>query len=118
MMVSVTVYDMSRIFVGFSGPLLTESLLALFGTFLICAVSFKGLMHPAIFFGKGRNQGDRTFNSYRMARVRKLLIDNPDMSVIEAAFICGFNSKFTFNDAFKRDTGLTPSEYRRLPGVN
>jgi AraC-like DNA-binding protein len=66
--------------------------------------------------------GERNFydyiNSYRLARVKKLLIDNPDMSVIEAAFICGFNSKSTFNDAFKRDTGLTPSEYRRRRSVN
>jgi hypothetical protein len=59
MMVSVTVYDMSRIFIGFRGPRLTESLLALFGTLLICAVAYKGLMHPAIFFGRGRNHGER-----------------------------------------------------------
>jgi AraC-like DNA-binding protein len=77
----------------------------------------RGDLSTAINASGGGNFYDYV-NSYRLKRVRKLLVDNPDMSVIEAAFSCGFNSKSTFNEAFKRDTGLTPSEYRRRRGVN
>lgn len=102
MMVSVTVYDMCRIFIGFSGPRLTESLLALFGTVLICSVSFKGLMHPAIFFGRGRNHGERGTARVMpgekaegiMNRVADLMEKespylNPDLSLPELAAMTG-----------------------------
>lgn len=176
MMIIVTVYDMSRLFFGFSGIRLTESTLALFGVFLICTVSFKGLMNPAIFFGKrlkesGGHSGkavtvekiqnimerlelvmenekpyldakltlpalaDMTgcprsdlstainaaagkkffkyINSFRVKRAKELLLENGGISIIEAAYKSGFNSKSTFNDAFKRATGVTPSEFKK-----
>jgi AraC-like DNA-binding protein len=29
------------------------------------------------------------------------------------AFECGFNSKASFNRSFKKETGLTPSEFKK-----
>jgi AraC-like DNA-binding protein len=38
-------------------------------------------------------------------------------AILEIAMECGFGSKSAFNEAFKRETGMSPSEYRRaLPG--
>lgn len=41
------------------------------------------------------------------------LLDAGDNTVLEIANACGFNNASNFNRAFKRITGLTPSEYRR-----
>jgi AraC-like DNA-binding protein len=41
---------------------------------------------------------------------------NPEMakqSIIELAFLAGYNSKSSFNRLFKLDTGQTPSQYRK-----
>jgi len=36
-----------------------------------------------------------------------------NFSLLGIAFECGFNSKASFNRAFKKNTGLTPSEYKK-----
>lgn len=62
------------------------------------------------------NQSFNTLiNNYRIAEVKKRLEDPAfkDENVIVTAFDCGFNSKATFNAAFKKNTGLTPTEYRK-----
>lgn len=50
-------------------------------------------------------------NSYRVEEAKKLLT-NSDKNVSSIAYDVGFNSKSTFNAAFKRMTNLTPSAYR------
>lgn len=50
-------------------------------------------------------------NSYRIEEAKKLLI-NSNKNVSNIAFEVGFNSKSTFNAAFKRFTNLTPSAFR------
>jgi AraC-like DNA-binding protein len=54
-------------------------------------------------------------NSYRIEEVKKLLAD-PKMAnrnILGIALDCGFNSKATFNAAFKKFTGMTPSAYQK-----
>jgi AraC-like DNA-binding protein len=51
-------------------------------------------------------------NHRRIDRAKTLLTDSPKQSVIEIALAVGFNSKSTFNAAFRRQVGMTPTEYR------
>ena len=54
-------------------------------------------------------------NDWRIEEV-KMRLDNKaydHFKMLSIAFDCGFNSKSTFNLAFKKATGLSPSEYRR-----
>lgn len=55
-------------------------------------------------------------NSYRIREVQKILKNSRDdkLTVLEAMFEAGFNSKSSFNTAFKKETGQTPSEFRRM----
>jgi AraC-like DNA-binding protein len=52
-------------------------------------------------------------NSYRLEEAKLLLMQKPDMSVLDIAYAVGFNSKSTFNSIFATATGLTPSDYRK-----
>lgn len=55
-------------------------------------------------------------NQYRVEEV-KARIDNPEyqnLSLLGIAFDSGFNTKSAFNRVFKKMTGITPSEYRKL----
>jgi AraC-like DNA-binding protein len=53
-------------------------------------------------------------NSYRIKNAMKILknIDNSKLTILEILYIVGFNSKSSFNSAFKKHTGLTPTKYR------
>ena len=59
-------------------------------------------------------------NSYRIAEVKAALADpqQADVPVLTMALDAGFSSLGPFNRAFKADTGLTPSEYRRQQGTS
>lgn len=54
-------------------------------------------------------------NDYRIDRAKELLRDpaNARMTVLEILYAVGFNSKSSFNVAFKNRTGLTPTQYRK-----
>jgi AraC-like DNA-binding protein len=54
-------------------------------------------------------------NSYRIREATLLFESNDDQNktILEVLFEVGFNSKSSFNSAFKRITGMTPTEYRR-----
>lgn len=52
----------------------------------------------------------------RIDKAISLLIDKDNRStVLEIAMQCGFHNATNFNRAFKKHTGLTPSEYRDSP---
>ncbi len=53
-------------------------------------------------------------NDYRIREAKSFLSDQSKakMTVLEILYECGFNSKSVFNTAFKRNTGLTPTEFR------
>jgi len=52
-------------------------------------------------------------NHYRISHFKTLALDtsNSHISLIGLAFESGFNSKTTFNTYFKKETGITPSEF-------
>jgi AraC-like DNA-binding protein len=54
-------------------------------------------------------------NSYRIKESKRIMMDksNGKKTVLEIAYHVGFNSKSTFNSAFKKLTGMTPKEYRK-----
>jgi AraC-like DNA-binding protein len=62
---------------------------------------------------------DRTFydfiNEFRVGEVMRLMADPGRKShkILALALDAGFNSKTSFNELFKKATGLTPSAYRR-----
>ena len=63
--------------------------------------------------GLGQNFSEFV-TGFRVAAARTCLSDPSDLrSVLDIGLAAGFGSKSTFNSAFKRATGQTPSEYRR-----
>jgi AraC-like DNA-binding protein len=54
-------------------------------------------------------------NKYRLEQCKKMLIDDGynHLSILGIAFESGFNSKTTFNTAFKKNTGLSPKAFRQ-----
>ena len=51
-------------------------------------------------------------NAARVAEARSVLLLEPDRTILDIALSVGFNSKSTFNLAFKKITGETPSAVR------
>ncbi len=54
-------------------------------------------------------------NSYRIEEAKRLLKNPADkkITVLEVLYESGFNSKSSFNTLFKKQTGLTPGEFKR-----
>ncbi len=54
-------------------------------------------------------------SQYRIEEVKRRLKDEQyaDETIINIAYSSGFNSKSAFNTAFKKQTGMTPSEFRK-----
>ena len=56
-------------------------------------------------------------NAYRIEEAKKRLLD-PDaepLTILAIAYEVGFNSKSAFNTAFKKYTGMTPTQFRKVP---
>jgi len=56
-------------------------------------------------------------NHYRVEEARQLLIDpgKAGYKISSIAYDAGFNSVSTFNEVFRKFTGLTPSQFRKKP---
>jgi len=54
-------------------------------------------------------------NGYRIEKAKQMLTDpdKKDFTVLEILYDVGFNSKSSFNTAFKKHTGYTPTQYRK-----
>jgi AraC-like DNA-binding protein len=51
-------------------------------------------------------------NATRVERVRRLLVEKPEESILDVAMEAGYASKTVFNAQFRRLVGMSPSEYR------
>ncbi|HEY1405594.1 MAG TPA: AraC family transcriptional regulator, partial [Spirochaetota bacterium] len=52
-------------------------------------------------------------NSYRIEESKRIMQEDKKKTIIEILFSVGFNSKSTFNSAFRKHTGMAPKEYRK-----
>ena len=52
-------------------------------------------------------------NEYRIAEAKKIMLEEKKRAVLSIAFAVGFNSKASFNRAFKQITGITPQQFRK-----
>ena len=54
-------------------------------------------------------------NSFRIEEAKRIMTESkdPKLTVMEVMYQSGFNSKSSFNNLFKKKTGLTPSEFRK-----
>jgi AraC-like DNA-binding protein len=52
-------------------------------------------------------------NGHRVREAQGLLVERPELTILEIAFDVGFNSKAAFNGNFLRQAGMSPSEYRK-----
>jgi AraC-like DNA-binding protein len=57
-------------------------------------------------------------NQLRISEACRLLAEKTksDLHVIEVAYAVGYNNKVSFNSAFKKATGMTPTHYRKAHG--
>ncbi len=56
-------------------------------------------------------------NEYRIEEAKKLLVEDSDRSILSVSIAVGYNSYTTFCTAFSKQTGLSPSKYRKkFPG--
>ncbi len=59
-------------------------------------------------------------NQYRIEEARQLFSDPAQASktILEILYQVGYNSKSAFNTAFKKQTGQTPTQYRKSQITN
>ncbi len=56
-------------------------------------------------------------NGYRIQEAKQLIETQTESTLLEIAYQVGFNSKNSFNNAFKKNVGMTPSAFRKSLGV-
>ncbi|WP_452601463.1 helix-turn-helix domain-containing protein [Pontimicrobium sp. MEBiC06410] len=54
-------------------------------------------------------------NRYRVEAVKRIILDPEfdNYSLLAIGLECGFSSKTTFHNSFKKMTGMTPNAYRK-----
>lgn len=62
---------------------------------------------------RGFNQSYAGFiNHYRIKHAAKLLLSQPDDAIVDIATTCGYGSKSSFYQAFRKQMNCSPSEFR------
>lgn len=56
-------------------------------------------------------------NQHRIEQIKRALMVDANTNLTDLAFAAGFSSKATFNQSFKKATGMTPSEFRNKQQV-
>jgi AraC-like DNA-binding protein len=69
------------------------------------------LLSQVINQASGLNYND-FINKFRINYALEMIKKEKSKKILEIAYECGFNSKTTFNTAFKKFTGVTPSQFR------
>ena len=52
-------------------------------------------------------------NEFRVSKAQELLLEKPEFTVLAVAYEVGFKSKSSFNEAFLKITGITPSQFKK-----
>jgi AraC-like DNA-binding protein len=52
-------------------------------------------------------------NNYRIKEAKEILKTDKEQTISDVFLAVGFNSKSVFNTFFKKNTGMTPSEFRK-----
>ncbi|MDF3820618.1 helix-turn-helix domain-containing protein [Leptospira sp. 96542] len=52
-------------------------------------------------------------NHYRIEEAKEIFRKNPKLNILNVVYEVGFPSKSTFYDAFKREVGMSPSDFRK-----
>ncbi len=61
----------------------------------------------------------RAINRYRIEEAMKRLVDqNSTGSLLDIVYHAGFNSKSSFYNAFKKYTGMTPTQFKKSNTVS
>ena len=81
----------------------------------------RGMQEKAHYVSQVINQDlDLSFyelvSRHRVLRAQQLLVASPEQTILEIALAVGFNSKSTFNAAFRRHTKKTPRQHRAEAG--
>lgn len=53
-------------------------------------------------------------NEFRINKAKQLLYHKSNYTILAIAYESGFHSKSAFNDAFRKITGITPSDYKKM----
>lgn len=57
-------------------------------------------------------------NFYRINEAKRLIYEDGHFNLNEVMYACGFNSRTTFYNAFKKHTGLSPKQFKEMGNAN
>ncbi len=67
------------------------------------------------FLNEHHNKNFNSFiNTYRVNEAKSLLIEEPNRNALSIAYSIGFNSYSAFHSSFKKETNMSPADFRRV----